>query len=170
MAICQGFLYNLYVKFTIEPKIFQTFPDAIIGLVGFQAIENKQEIPEITTQLRAEEGNLPQRLGGLLIEHPHISSWREAYRKFGAKPKDYPSSIENLVRRVLKGSPVPNINALVDIYNSVSLRYLVPVGGEDSDKIAGDVHLTFASESESPVKLLGEPEMRPPKQIGRAHV
>jgi DNA/RNA-binding domain of Phe-tRNA-synthetase-like protein len=101
--------------------------------------------------------------GAQLAAHPHIAPWREAYRKFGAKPKDYPSSIENLVRRALKGQPLPRINTLVDIYNTISLRLLVPVGGEDLDTLAGDLLLTVAGDHEAPVRLLGEREERPPR-------
>jgi DNA/RNA-binding domain of Phe-tRNA-synthetase-like protein len=67
------------------------------------------------------------------------------------------------VRRVLKGQPLPGINPLVDLYNTVSLRHLVPVGGEDLDRIEGDVILTIAATDEPPVLLLGEAEPRPPK-------
>lgn len=98
-----------------------------------------------------------------MTEHPRIAPWREAYRKFGAKPKDHPSSIENLVRRALKGQPLPSINPLVDLYNTVSLRHLLPVGGEDLDRIEGNVLLTFAAADEPAVLLLGEAEARPPK-------
>ena len=96
-------------------------------------------------------------------DHPRIRCWREAYRSFGAKPKKYPSSIENLVRRTLKGEPIRPILPLVDIYNAVSLEHLLPVGGEDLDSIEGDLRLTRASESEPPVRLLGETEERAPK-------
>ena len=101
-------------------------------------------------------GNIP------IVEQPFIIPWREAYRKFGAKPKDYPSSIENLLRRTFKGEQVRHINKLVDIYNVISLKYLVPVGGEDLAKIEGNVLLTFAGDNETPVVLLGEQEARPP--------
>ena len=36
------------------------------------------------------------------------------------------------------------INPLVDLYNSISLRYLVPMGGHDLDTLEGDIHLRFA--------------------------
>jgi DNA/RNA-binding domain of Phe-tRNA-synthetase-like protein len=85
------------------------------------------------------------------------------HRRFGAKPKDYPSSIENLIRRVVRGYQLPHINLLVDLYNMTSLRHLVPVGGEDLDKIEGDVELAFATKHEAPVRLLGETEERPPR-------
>ena len=40
------------------------------------------------------------------------------------------------------------INPLVDIYNSVSLSYAVPCGGEDIDKIEGGLHLAKAQGGE----------------------
>ena len=67
--------------------------------------------------------------GTNVTDHPHIHCWREAYRSFGAKPKKYLSSIENLVRRTLEGEPIRPILPLVDIYNAVSLEHLLPVGG-----------------------------------------
>lgn len=39
---------------------------------------------------------------------------------------------------------------------------MVPVGGEDTDKIQGDVILTFAEANEPAVLLLGDKEQRPP--------
>jgi DNA/RNA-binding domain of Phe-tRNA-synthetase-like protein len=98
-----------------------------------------------------------------LKEHPHIVPWREAYRAFGANPKDHPSSIENLLKRVQKAQPLPHINTLVDIYNTISLRELLPVGGEDLDAIVGDVWLTIAGEHETAIQLLGEKEVRAPR-------
>ena len=41
------------------------------------------------------------------------------------------------------------INPLVDIYNSVSLSYAVPCGGENLAKIVGDLCLGRAQENES---------------------
>ena len=44
--------------------------------------------------------------------------------------------------------------------NFISLKYMAPVGGEDMDKIQGDVTLTFAESNESAVLLLGDKESR----------
>ena len=148
----------------VPEEIFRSFPDAVLGVIVFQGIDNRGENPEILSMLRQEEAQTVQRFSSTPIQsHPHIAPWREAYRKFGAKPKDYPSSIENLVRRVSKRHQLRHINLLVDIYNTISLRHIVPVGGEDLDKMKGDIRLTFAAESEPPVVLLGESEARSPK-------
>ena len=85
--------------------------------------------------------------------------WREAYKKFGAKSESR-SSVENLYRLVLKGNELRNINPLVDIYNYISLKYMLPVGGEDIDSLSGDLKLTVAGENEISGLLLGELELR----------
>ncbi len=81
-----------------------------------------------------------------LTAHPTIAAWREAYRVFGAKPSEYPSSIESLLKRVRRGDDLPYINTLAAICNSVSLRYLIPIGGHAIDVMSaeGELRLGFA--------------------------
>jgi DNA/RNA-binding domain of Phe-tRNA-synthetase-like protein len=147
----------------ITPALFEKFPETRLGVVIAKNINNQGNHAEVLEMLRLEQTLIPERLGTTPItEHPHIAPWREAYRTFGAKPKDHPSSIENLLRRVSKGQSLPHINTVVDIYNTISLRHLVPVGGENLDTLQGDVLLTLASDHEFPVILLGEKEARPP--------
>ena len=40
------------------------------------------------------------------------------------------------------------INRIVDIYNAISLKHLLPAGGEDWNKLTSDLYLTFATGSE----------------------
>jgi DNA/RNA-binding domain of Phe-tRNA-synthetase-like protein len=150
-------------RFLVTPEVFAMFPDAVLGVIVARDVDNTSQSAEIQAGLRGEEARVRALFAGQPVtEHPRIAVWREAYRKFGARPKDHPSSIENLVRRVVKGHALPQINPLVDLYNTVSLRFLVPAGGEDLDRTQGDVRLTVAGEGEAPVRLLGEPEERPP--------
>ena len=53
-------------------------------------------------------------------------------------------SIEALLKRVHKGNHIGTINPLVDIYNSISLKYALPCGGEDINKFVGNLKLTKA--------------------------
>lgn len=148
----------------IADTIFDDFPDLVLGVVILYNIDNSQDKAEITSQLRQAEVELLGKFGSTpVIEHPYIATWREAYRKFGAKPKDYPSSVENLTRRVLNGATIGHINNLVSLYNTISLRHILPVGGEDLDKIVGDVLLTKAGDNEPAIFLLGEKEARAPR-------
>ena len=152
------------MKLVITDTIFDEFPEFVLGVAILHNIDNSQNRPEITEMLRQAEAALSGKFGSTpVIEHPYIATWREAYRKFGAKPKDYPSSVENLTRRVLNGATIEHINNLVSLYNTISLRHILPVGGEDLDKIVGDVLLTRASNDEPAVFLLGEKEARAPR-------
>jgi DNA/RNA-binding domain of Phe-tRNA-synthetase-like protein len=152
------------MKLVITDTIFDEFPELVLGIVILHNIDNSQNSCEITEMLRQAEAALPGKFGSTpVIEHPFIATWREAYRKFGAKPKNYPSSVENLTRRVLNGAAIGHINDLVSLYNTISLRHILPVGGEDLDKIIGDVLLTRAGNDEPAVFLLGEKEERAPR-------
>jgi DNA/RNA-binding domain of Phe-tRNA-synthetase-like protein len=55
---------------------------------------------------------------------------------------------EALLRRVLKRRGLPRINSAVDAANLVSLRYLIPIGLYDWDKIQGPVLLRLGDEGE----------------------
>ena len=65
------------------------------------------------------------------------------------------------MRRVIKGDAIPHINKLVDLYNYISLKYVIPVGGEDMDAIRDNLQLAFANGTEQFVRLNGT-ENEPP--------
>ncbi len=151
------------MKLRIEKDFLELFPEALIGVVRVHGCDNTAGSADVEAMLRqAEAGARAAFAGAVLAEEPRIACWREAYRRFGATPKKSPSSIENLLRRVLKGEPLRPINPLVDVYNAVSLEHLLPAGGEDLARMQGDLVLCLAGEAEPAVLLLGEGEARPP--------
>jgi DNA/RNA-binding domain of Phe-tRNA-synthetase-like protein len=75
-----------------------------------------------------------------------VAAWRAAYQAFGAKPKRTRPSVEALLRRVEAG--LPRIDRLTDIYNAISVRYLLPVGGEDLARYRGPARLARAAGDE----------------------
>jgi DNA/RNA-binding domain of Phe-tRNA-synthetase-like protein len=79
---------------------------------------------------------------------PHLASWREAYKAFGAKPQRTPCSAEALWRRLQRDGTLVSINALVDLYNAISVTYAVPVGGEDLSAYVGAPRLVRAAGNE----------------------
>ena len=78
----------------------------------------------------------------------HLDAWRDAYRAFGAKPKRTACSAEALRKRAVRDGALPALNAVVDLYNAVSLRFAIPVGGEDAAQYRGTPHLCRASGAE----------------------
>ncbi|MDO8339430.1 MAG: phenylalanine--tRNA ligase beta subunit-related protein [Candidatus Burarchaeum sp.] len=153
------------MKFKIDGRIFEKFPGLCIGVVVAKGLDNAGVPEGIEAQLREQEAQIRAKLNAeTLSQEPKIACWRAAYSAFGGKPKENRSSVENLYKLVLKGGEVRHINKLVDLYNLVSLKHMVPVGGEDTDKISGDIELTFVGPTEPPALMLGDKEPRPPHE------
>ena len=130
--------------FSIHKEIFDILPDLTIGMVVAKDVDNTHPSKEIDNLLaRAVEEVKKNFVGDKAQEHPRIKPWRTAFSKLGISGSKFPSSIESMAKRVLKGDPFPKINPLVDLYNSVSLRFLVPMGGHDLNTIEGNIHLRF---------------------------
>ncbi|MDT0388732.1 B3/B4 domain-containing protein [Streptomyces dubilierae] len=91
-------------------------------------------------------------------EDPHMAAWRAAYTAFGSKPSRTRNSAEALARRALTDAGLPRINLLVDLYNAISVAHLIPVGGEDLDRIQGGMRLVRATGTEDFVTVAGGEE------------
>jgi len=91
-------------------------------------------------------------------EDPHMIAWREAYTAFGSKPSRTRNSAEALARRALTEAGLPRINLLVDLYNAISVAHLIPVGGEDIDRIEGAMRLVRATGEEDFATVAGGEE------------
>jgi len=131
--------------FSIDEKLFDLFPELKIGVLICE-IENarygEDRLEAVLEELRSNfQYDKPQ-------DHPHVMVWRKAFNKLGISASKYYSSIESLLRRVLKGGPFPRINPVVDLYNAISLKYLVPMGGHAIPPLEGDIRLCFAKGGE----------------------
>ena len=134
----------------VDPRVADRFP-TYRGLVLFaHDLQNGPSDERSRTLLREAEEHAKRAFAVQpLAEHGHIIAWREAYRAFGVKPQRMLKSAEALISRVLKNGELPVINRLVDAYNAVSVRHVVPCGGEDLAQVRGQVMLKFADGSES---------------------
>ncbi len=131
-------------QFVTEESFWELFPEAQIGIVVAHNMKPTEEVaPEdaaaIARALAEANSAADQHLeSNTISQNEVVAVWREAYQKFKTK-KGARCSIENLLKRVLKGNPVGSITPSVDIYNTVSLTYALPVGGEDIDAMASDI-------------------------------
>jgi DNA/RNA-binding domain of Phe-tRNA-synthetase-like protein len=97
--------------------------------------------------LRAAEDSARAVLAGREpSDLPQVADWRAAYKAFGARPNRTRPSVEALLRRV--GAGLPRIDRITDVYNAISVRHLVPVGGEDLDRYHGPARLVRAAGDE----------------------
>jgi DNA/RNA-binding domain of Phe-tRNA-synthetase-like protein len=88
-------------------------------------------------------------------EDAHMAAWREVYSAFGVKPSRTRNSAEALAKRALSKAGLPRINVLVDLYNAISVAHLIPVGGEDLDRIRGGMRLVRADGEEDFTTVAG---------------
>lgn len=150
-------------RFVTENSFWELFPEAQIGIVVAQGMRPTGEVPEenaraIRQQLAEANAAADQHLtSNTISQNQVVAVWRDAYQKFKTK-KGARSSIENLLKRVLKGNPVGSINPSVDIYNAISLKYALPVGGEDIDAMEGDIRLGITEGGDSFLALGDEEE------------
>ncbi|SHJ80126.1 B3/B4 domain-containing protein (DNA/RNA-binding domain of Phe-tRNA-synthetase) [Geosporobacter subterraneus DSM 17957] len=149
-------------NFVVEDDFWSLFPNARIGVVICHDIDNsindKEQYKELILNAEKEAFKYLQEIE--FSNNEVIKVWREAFQKFKTK-KGARSSVEALLKRVHNGNHIGTINPLVDIYNSISLKYALPCGGEDIDTFVGDIRLTKAVGNENFVTL-GTDENAPP--------
>lgn len=130
---------------SISPEISTIAP-------GFRAISirvaaSALAVPEYGTQQLHAACSFVQA-GGPAWAPAHLQAWADVFRAFGAKPQRTPCSAEALRKRVLKDGSMPAIDPIVDLYNAISLRYAIPVGGENLAAYQGNPRLVLADGSE----------------------
>ena len=117
-------------QFVTEDSFWDLFPEARIGIVVAHGMKPTGEVaPEdaaaIARALAEANGKADQHLeSNTISQNAVVAVWRDAYQQFKTK-KGARCSIENLLKRVLKGNPVGSITPSVDIYNTISLKYAV---------------------------------------------
>ena len=137
------------MKYTIEAVVGK-YPEVKIGVLVGKGLKNERSHPDIEKYKSESIEVAIKKVGDAPVsQQANIASWREMYRSFGTKASEYHSSIEALTRRISKTRQLPTINIAVDVYNCVSLRYMVPVGGFNMDLVEGDIAVRFSPGNEA---------------------
>ncbi|MGQ0548633.1 MAG: B3/B4 domain-containing protein [Armatimonadota bacterium] len=123
----------------IDPSVAAHVRAAVVEASGVTVVERDAalwaEIDAVTARLQAAHaGREPAQIDGLRPA-------RDLYHRIGVDPTKLRPSSEALLRRILRGGRLPQINSLVDINNLCSLEFLLPIGLHDLDHVAGNVLL-----------------------------
>lgn len=73
-----------------------------------------------------------------LKEQSGIAATRSVYKACGKDPSRYRPASEALIRRMLQGKELYQINTLVDLINLASIAYGYSIGGFDAGRFVGD--------------------------------
>lgn len=156
------------MRFVMDPAIFARFPGVRIAVAVARGIDNRAPRPGVDAAWRAAwvDAGREGALYGNAQSHPRVRPWRDHFQAMGVSGKQFPSSIEALLRRALKGGEPFTINPLVDWYNTISLRHLVPAGAFDLDPIAGPLELRLTRSGDTFLALdATEPVEVPPGEV-----
>jgi DNA/RNA-binding domain of Phe-tRNA-synthetase-like protein len=150
------------LAFEIAPELAGRLRLGLLALAGLGVREADEalaaEVDGYCRELRARYGE------GRSAEVPGAAEARALYKALGLDPTKTRPSNEALLRRALKGEPLYRINTLVDSLNLCSLRYQLPFGLYDLDRVAPPVVLRRGGPAEAyegirkgPVNVEGRP-------------
>jgi len=121
-----------------------------LGVVAAAPVAVGPAGPALVEELRlVAERSVERHAGHEPAAIASLQPARELYRAFGIDPTKTRPSSESLLRRVLKGQPLPRINSAVDLCNVLSLGFLLPIGLYDAREIDGPVELRAGRPGES---------------------
>lgn len=83
-----------------------------------------------------------------LKDAPHFRKYRDFFWKIDIDPTKIRPSSEALIRRILQGKQIPQINTAVDAYNFASIKSGVPLAAFDSKRLRGELSMGFATRGE----------------------
>jgi DNA/RNA-binding domain of Phe-tRNA-synthetase-like protein len=143
----------------IDAEIARRFPGFRVLVIWVDDLTNGASDEHSERLLRAAEHAARASFGDRpASSHPHVQAWRDAYSALGSKPSRYFSSVESLLRRVLRGDELPTVNRAVDAYNAISIRHVLPAGGEDWNRVAPPLRLGLARGGEAFSGIDGQSE------------
>ena len=159
--------------FQHSSEIWSTFPELVPGVLFVDGVTSEGAVEPVLAEFNAmAESRLA---GGAEAELPEIQAWRRTFSKMGLKPTQYRSAAESLLRRFRKEGSLPRINPVIDVCNSISLAFAVPVAVFDVSRIGGYIEVRRAGGDEKYLAFSGEVENPEVGEVifadgaGRAH-
>ena len=139
--------------------VSQEIENVCPGFVG-AAVEarvvNTPFSPELWKEIHALEDKFRSELTTeSLKELSGIAATRRVYKACGKDPSRYRPASEQLIRRMLQGKELYQIDTLVDLVNLASIAYGYSIGGFDADKFVGDTLTLGVGKEGEPYEGIG---------------
>lgn len=129
---------NRNVEIIVEDKI-ETVCPSFVGACVEADVENSAYSEELWKLIDEQCEKFRQTLTTDTVKDiSAIAATRRVYKACGKDPSRYRPSSEALIRRVLQGKQLYQIDTLVDLINLASITYGYSIGGFDAGKFSGD--------------------------------
>lgn len=139
----------------VSQEIEQVCPTFVGAAVEAQVV-NTPYCAELWDEIHELEQRLRQQLTTESLKTlPGIAATRAVYKKCGKDPSRYRPASEQLIRRMLQGKELYQIDTLVDLVNLASIAYGYSIGGFDADKIVGDTLTLGVGREDEPYEGIG---------------
>jgi len=126
------------MRVIVSEEIAQVCPVFVGACLDAQVVNSTYSEP-LWHDIHQLEERLRQQLTTESVkELPSIAATRAIYKRCGKDPSRYRPASEQLIRRMLQGKELYQIDTLVDLINLASIAYGYSIGGFDADKFVGD--------------------------------
>lgn len=133
----------------IDEHVKSTFPDLILLTTAFKNVTVNPKSEELEKYKTEFILNIRSQYDiETLKDIPELRLYRDFFWKIGIDPTKTRPASEALIRRVIQGKQLPQINTLVDAYNLASMESRVPLAAFDMKTLSGDLVLRLAENGE----------------------
>lgn len=128
--------------------------ESLYGTIAIGILEAENvELKPLPAEFKLERDAVTQRMIGRFAgkqpsDIPGVAETRTLFHKLGVDPTKTRPSSEALLRRVLQGKGMPEVNVAVDVCNLCSLEHQLPLGLYDRDKIHGSIDVRLGANGE----------------------
>ena len=139
----------------VGKEIEQVCPH-FIGACVEAKVENSSFSSELWEEIHAKAEQFRNELTTeTLKDISGIAATRRVYRACGKDPSRYRPASEALIRRILQGKKLYQIDTLVDLINLASIVYGYSIGGFDADKMVGEQLTLGIGKADEPYEGIG---------------
>lgn len=143
------------MKIIVSTEIETVCPN-FIGACVEAKVENSPYCKELWDEIHALGEKYKQTLTTSSVkEISGIAATRKVYRACGKDPSRYRPASEALIRRMLQGKELYQIDTLVDLVNLASIAYGYSIGGFDAEKFEGDTLTLGVGKAGEPYEGIG---------------
>lgn len=137
------------MTFSIDSEIKSLCPNATLGILTYSVTVEKTSdslldkfnstISELESKYVTED----------IVKINHIHTTREAYKALGKSPSSYRNASEAMLRRIVKGKGLYNINNVVEINNIISVSSGYSIGSYDLSCVSENITLKRVPDGEN---------------------
>ncbi len=140
----------------IVSKEIETVCPAFVGAAVEAQVKNSQYCEKLWQDIHTLGEEYRQRLTTESLKQlSGIAATRRVYKACGKDPSRYRPASEALIRRILQGKELYQIDTLVDLINLASIKYGYSIGGFDADKFCGDTLTLGIGKKDEPYEGIG---------------